>query len=531
MKKIVSLLLLVCMLACVLPSLSLAEEGWTTLRVECFDRNIAGFDVTNCMQLRYIQENFGDPNKIKVEFVSVPRWSETEVLNTQLAGKVAPDICFTYDSNLIQQYIEMGGILPLNDLIAEYGQNLSAFLTEQVLEYGQNDVDGEKVQYFIPARRIHTARLNVFVRGDFLEKLNMAEPATTEELIAYLYAVQENKLGGETTIPWCHFLSNEYPVDSISLINDAFVDFSKVSAEDWYAMASLREALPGVKEGYRMMNKMYNDGILPESFSLGADLGNQTTAMVQGYTGMFISQVDQPWRADSAYQQELSKNVPGAYWTAVNAFTNANDGKTWHETYAANGLGIFVPAWVSEDVAAAAVKYLDWMATPENMFVLQNGVEGVNYLSVNEDGIPVQVQPIDSVPDEYKMHATDVCILSNGLNYNSDELNNKAVALGFAGYEDEVAKSYGYAYAGGFPPATFTVPIQAEIDYGQMIISKQAEFVSNVVTCSPEEFDAVYDQFLQSTMDVGGVEIVEQKREAFQNGLIRGVFPPDFITE
>ena len=74
----------------------------------------------------------------------------------------------------------------------------------------------------------------------------------------------------------------------------------------------------------------------------------------------------------------MAKNVPGAYWLPANCMTN-KDGYTFHSTYAANGLKIFIPGWVSDEVAAAAIKYLDWMSIPENMFFLQNGVEGVNY--------------------------------------------------------------------------------------------------------------------------------------------------------
>ena len=54
-----------------------------------------GFDVTNCWQLKYAQEHFGDPNKIKLEFVSFARWTEGDLLTTALAGGTAPDICLT----------------------------------------------------------------------------------------------------------------------------------------------------------------------------------------------------------------------------------------------------------------------------------------------------------------------------------------------------------------------------------------------------------------------------------------------------
>lgn len=44
------------------------------------------------------------------------------------------------------------------------------------------------------------------------------------------------------------------------------------------------------------------------------------------------------------------------------------DGYTLHENYAANGICIFIPSRVNKETAVAAMKYMDWMAQPENMF-------------------------------------------------------------------------------------------------------------------------------------------------------------------
>ena len=109
MKRMLTLLLSLCLLVGMIPlGAAVAEDDWITLRVEMYDRSIAGFNVEDCWQLRYIQENFGDPNHIKVEWVPVSRWEEGTILNTLLAGGTAPDICMTYGADLVQQYIDMG---------------------------------------------------------------------------------------------------------------------------------------------------------------------------------------------------------------------------------------------------------------------------------------------------------------------------------------------------------------------------------------------------------------------------------------
>ena len=128
MKRKLSFLLVAMLLLGSLGLQAFAAEDWLTLRVEIFDRSIAGFNVEDNMQLRYIQEKFGDPNKIKVQFVPVSRWDEGEILTTQLGGGIAPDICLTYNGELVNQYIDMGGLYQLDELLAQYAPNLTPTL-------------------------------------------------------------------------------------------------------------------------------------------------------------------------------------------------------------------------------------------------------------------------------------------------------------------------------------------------------------------------------------------------------------------
>lgn len=538
-RTLATLLALAMLLACFVPS-AVADDDWITLRVECFDRSVTGLNIEDNMQLDYIQENFGDPNHIKVEFVPVSRWEETTILNTQLAGGTAPDLCITYDAGLTQQYIGMGGVYPLDDLLAEYGQNLTAFLGEDVLEYGRNtiynddgtpalDEDGNAkfIQYYLPARRISVAKLGCFIRGDWLEKLNMEEPTTIDAWVEYLRAAKEAKLGGEQTVPYVMKLYPNDPLFSTSIIMDAYLDFSQITEEMWFSQ--YHEQMPGAKEGYRLLNQLYNEGLISESFAIdNGDIRDRD--MIQGYGGFYIEGPTQVWGDNYL---EMERNVEGSYWIPVNPFQNAK-GYHLHENYAANGLCIFIPSWVSEDVAVAAIKYLDWMADPENMYgnmyFLSHGVEGVNYEKKNEDGLPVGKKTNDDVSDEYKLiGAVDICFISNGSAFGSDELNNAFQALSFPGYEERVARSYEYSLTDSYPPVGYSVTIQAEADYGQMVLAKRAEFLTKVLTCSPDDFDAVYDACVQDTLSVGGDKIVAERLEAYRNGEIRGVYPPDVL--
>ena len=64
MKKLLAMVLALSLMLGLIPAMAAAEDDWVTLRVEMYDRSTAGFNVEDCWQLHYIQENFGDPNHI-----------------------------------------------------------------------------------------------------------------------------------------------------------------------------------------------------------------------------------------------------------------------------------------------------------------------------------------------------------------------------------------------------------------------------------------------------------------------------------
>ena len=278
MKKTLAILLTLALLLGAAAS-AFADDEWITLRVETYDREIAGLDVTDCWQLHYAQEHFGDPNHIKLEYVSFARWTEGELLGNALAGGTAPDICVTYDGALVQKSINDEGIWQLDNLVNEYGANLKAFLGEELLGYGQSDHDGDgvKEQWYIPARRISVANVGNFIRQDWLDKLGMAKPTNIEEFTNYLYAAKEQKLAGDNTVPFSFGIYEPDPLYNVRRFTDAWVDFSQLTEEDWFAYARTPEMLPGAKEGFRWLNKLYHDGIIPETFALNNnDQANDT---------------------------------------------------------------------------------------------------------------------------------------------------------------------------------------------------------------------------------------------------------------
>ena len=88
-----------------------------------------------------------------------------------------------------------------------------------------------------------------------------------------------------------------------------------------------------------------------------------------------------------------------------------------------------------------------------------------------------------------------------------------------------MAHSLEIANAGAYQPVTFTKTIEARVDYGSTVISKEADLLVNAVTCKTDDFDAVWDKYVQEILNNGGQQIIDEQRAAYQEGAYRGFYP------
>ncbi|GIQ62520.1 hypothetical protein PACILC2_10880 [Paenibacillus cisolokensis] len=66
----------------------------------------------------------------------------------------------------------------------------------------------------------------------------------------------------------------------------------------------------------------------------------------------------------------------------------------------------------SSERAVEAIRYLDWMASGDHLFHMQNGVEGENYTL--QDGIPVMIANPSEEAKNRLYNQGDMAIISNG---------------------------------------------------------------------------------------------------------------------
>ncbi|WP_372634414.1 extracellular solute-binding protein [Cohnella sp.] len=475
-----------------------------TLKIELFDRNNAPAGappLTDNFMTKYVQENFGDPNNITVEWVTVPRSEEVKKLNVLMASNSAPDLIFTYDKPTVQNYVKSGGLTDLGPLIEQHGEQL-----KKVLAPSLPDGVFEGKQFAIPALRVIQAQTSTIIRKDWLDKLGLPLPTTTEEWYEAMKAFKEKDPGntGGKVIPF----SNIQHFQLKPLIN-SFWDWSQVTDEDLFADPD-GWTQAGTKEAFRLLNKMYHEGLLDKDFPLrkdfNQDFAQQIVTGVAGSAGTNTNEL-----VYTGNYANLKKNNAEAVFAPIDPFAT-QDGKHPKPKYSASGIYLMVPA--ASKNAEAVVKYLNWMADPVNIRTLQLGQEGVSY-EVGEDGLPVALTTPEA--NQILYNNQDYAMIMNGKYISPDEPEkNIAANATDPQFKDFTIESIKIGTNDSYTTPRVDIPVEAEIKYSQILSEKVKSMLAKIITVKADNFNSTYDQQIKEWQDMGGAEMIEEKRAAYK---------------
>lgn len=527
-KKLVALLLAVAMV------MSFALVGhaedeivdgkFTTTRhitVEVYDRgNDGGSDPTNNMYTEYIKKGMLEDHNVEVEFVKVPRWTEVEEINNLLAAQKAPDICVTYSYPTIQTYADMGGVMDLSGLLEEnkdLAPNLWGWLQENNIYWDRDPVDG--TIWAIEARLATSNRVLTFVRQDWLDALGLEAPTTTEEFEAMLYAFKER--------------ASELPVDDASKVVpysvsydvgwraatliESFID-PNISDREYYinGFDDRKVTQNGTKEAVRLLNKWYNDGLMWDNFALyGSGDTTEDDNMKAGYVGVFTHNWDYPFRNGvDSINANLARNVgPDAKYVAIDPFTSS-DGS--HTKFVPGPVDrkVFFP--LTNDEPLACLLYLDWISDPEHIEYLQIGDEGVTHQVLESGAIQTMAATGDAIMNSGMN--IDYTITCNGLKLADPEKTQLSKAYNYAEIDPEiVAQADTFAQTDlHFIKNVNVGAIEAEAGIGDTLSSKRDQVFDQAVVAPVDQFDAVWDEFMEDYLSSGGQDIIDERTEKWE---------------
>jgi putative aldouronate transport system substrate-binding protein len=491
------------------------------ITVEVYDRgNDGGTPPEDNFYTDYIKEGMLRDHNVEVEFVPVPRWTEGEVINNLLAANQAPDISVTYSYPTIQTYANMGGVLDLAPYLEEfkdYLQDLWGLLTDDNIYWNRDPHTG--TIWAIEARLNVLNRINTFVREDWLKKLNLKTPTNLQEFEDMLIAFRDNAsllLGADADkmIPFSISFDVGWRADHLTT---AFVPNDITDKELFmYGFDDRHLLYPGYKEGIRVLNKWYNDGLIWKDFPLyPAGDPTEDNLMKSGYVGAFMHNWDYPYRnGDDSIHANLQRLVgPDAAYIAVEPFPN--DAGVYKKFLSPPiDRKVFFPA--TNDEPIASLLYLNWITKVENRIFLQFGEEGVTH-EKQPDGSYVTLattgEKIMNSPNNI-----DYTITYNGLNLGDPDLTVKSIANGYAGVDKrfiEIAHQI-TTHEGRIGKNVSVGEIKAETGQGQALKEKRDAFLNKAVVAPVSDFDKVYDEGMNDYLRSGGQAIIDERKAAWE---------------
>ncbi len=493
------------------------KPEYSEITVEIFDRGSDGgkTDPTNNYYTDWIKAKVLDELNIGVNFVAVSRWEETDQLNNLMAANTAPDVCLTYSYDLIANYRDLGGLTDLAPYIETMLPDLNEFLGPDLALEGRQmiyrNMDNETGTVFsIPARRMNVAQVSTFIRKDWLDKLGLPLPTTTDEYYAALVAFKEQDPGGVgkgNVVPFT--MTSDVRWRAATII-ESFVDPNLSTEDRWVNTVVDRQfLLPGYKEGVRYINKMYNDGLIDNQFALYKDDTDSDNLIKSGVVGSFIHNWDQPYRDTPGLLKDLLVNVPDAEIVSIDPFVNSA-GLTSKGLYDAAGLNYFVPA--NSKNVEGAIRYINWLSKFENRYFLQIGDEGVTHDMV--DGIP-QLKAAENEKIMNSGQNIDYTIMINGLDVGDPSKNAQALASSYPVDKELIIKAYEDSIRNGRPSIIVPVTLSAAGPYTQTLIDKGNEFMSRAVAASTADFDKEWDNGVADWLANGAQEIINERQAKY----------------
>jgi len=493
------------------PAAALPVTG--KLTVEVFDRGSDGGRTLahNNAWTKWIQEKVKKDLNIDLTFVPVGRWSEnTDIVNLMASGS-APDLCYTYNLDMINEFRDKGGVFELSGYIDSYLPDLKNLLGKdpsfpgKQLIYRDQDPKTFKI-YSVVSYRTAIAQRNIFIRKDWLDKLGMPVPKNMGEFYTALKAFRDRdpgNVGKNRVVP---LGVNQDVRWGLSDFINHFVDPKLSDRDRWVnSIADRYITMPGFKRGVQEMNKWYSEGLIFKDFPLMTTADDFYNQIKSGVVGSFCQNWDFPYRTDMNILVDLKKNVPGADYIPISITNNK-------AVMDKPGLRIFIPQFSPNK--DSALRYLNWLAKPENYRFLQIGNEGVNHKMVN--GIP---QTIATPPQHpWFMNSPnniDITIPMNGVELGSDAANARVLGLSYGTISpDVISNAYVVATSDARGPAVWQATTKVN-QYSGDLREKADDLVSLAITAKPANFAKVWDDGIKDWMNSGGREVLAERNALY----------------
>lgn len=359
---------------------SAVKEGETggkgNITVSIYDRNNIPPEEGSWEKNRWT-EWINQNGPVHVKYSPVPRWESLQKFNAQFATGNAPDLILEYDSGYRNQWYNQKLLMPLDEVVEKYSTTYKELMKQfpQLKKLGTKE-DGKL--YEIGKVNPLTAGHRIYIREDWLKKLNLQTPATTDEFLAVAKAFASQSPDG----------NGKADAFGLNLSGNAFSIIQHMfgSGEvNWrFEGDKLIHEWERIKAAVAFQKQIFDAGIVDKDFLTDKNGEKAKQDFLSGKLGMYLYQ-----ELNEKDYDTFKKNNP--------------DGKLAIVTLPKSSFGQFSPV-VSSPIQMvgvinakakdpkAVMQYVDFMIAPATARTIQYGIEDVNWKK-DGAGCPKPIDP------------------------------------------------------------------------------------------------------------------------------------------
>ncbi|MDQ0917953.1 putative aldouronate transport system substrate-binding protein [Paenibacillus sp. V4I5] len=343
------------------------------ISISAFDRGTVAAEEGSYESNRWTKW-MNENSPAKVTWVPVPRAQAQQKLSTLVASGSAPDLIWEYDRNYIAQLANQGAIQPVDGFIEKYSTTLKKYLQEHPELKSATTING-KMYAITSSRSIEgLANHGMWIRQDWLDKLGLKAPTTTEELIEVAKKFKEADPDGNgkaDTVPIA------FNGNGVQIIRALFF----VNENQWYleeGKLKFGRTLDRYKDSVAYQKSLFDQGLLDKEYITDSNFQRARQMLTTGKAGIYFA----GWDIQNEFM-DLKKNVPDAKMVPLEPVASKYGKNGLYQELPANILVAF-NSKMKEDKIESAVKFLDWMMEKGDMS-MKFGEENVHHKLV--DGV------------------------------------------------------------------------------------------------------------------------------------------------
>ncbi|GAB2670408.1 extracellular solute-binding protein [Paenibacillus thermoaerophilus] len=303
-----------------------------------------GMDENHNPYLDYIERETGLDVVVQIP----PPDTYEEKLNVIMASGNRPDLINTTNGIWMDNYARQGALLPLDDLLKQYGPNLLKNIPEEAWDR----VRYQGKIYAVPSQYETKGMEIVYARKDWLDRLGLRPPVTLDEYYNVIRAFAMDDPDGNG-------INDTYGLilaDHLGRTAPFFGAFG-TQLKQWIERDGelvYGSILPETKEALAFLARLYREGLLDPMFPLNhtANLGDKVAS---GKVGLFSA----TWYDTRNSIEVNRKRFPSAKWIPLEYPVGPKGHKGVYGTGPVRSYNV-IP--VGSQNPAGVIRFLDFMA-------------------------------------------------------------------------------------------------------------------------------------------------------------------------